>query len=32
MCFACMFLFGLLGGTALHYMTRARHDCLVAWV
>lgn len=33
MCFACMFLFSLLGGTALHqYMTYKIPDGLVAWV
>lgn len=43
MCFACMFLFGLLGSTTLFHLTNntsasasasadAHEDCLVSWV
>ena len=44
MCFACMFLFGLLGSTTLFHLTNnisasasasaadAHKDCLVGWI
>lgn len=41
MCFACMFLFGLLGSTTIFHLTNnilasasadAHKDCLVGWI